>query len=200
MDTWKSYVAQETLYTPMGGETCDPFPSRSSCEPTLAEMERLHFTYINADYHPDIVAGWESGGCRDDMERRLGYRLVLIDADLPIAATRGAPFRVRIRLRNEGFAAPINPRPVALELSVGSMRRSFTFDGVDPRHWLPGEEVTLERIVVVPADLPAGDVTFALALRDAAAAIQNDARFSIRTANVGTWDAMSGTNMLGTAP
>lgn len=200
VEMWKNYVAQETLYTPMGGETCDPFPARSSCEPTLEEMERLHFTYINADYHPDIVEGWENEGCRDDMERRLGYRLVLIDADLPTSATRGAPFRVRVRLRNDGFAAPINPRPVAIELSVGSTRHSFTFDGIDPRRWLPGEEVVLERIVVIPADLPAGDVTFALALRDAAEALRDDARYSIQTANDGTWDASTGTNELGTVP
>lgn len=197
IEVWKTYVANETNYVPMGGETCESFPARSDCAPALAEMERLHFTYINDDYHPDVVASWSSGGCRDTMERNLGYRLTLIDAELPVEAVRGSSFMLRVRLRNDGFAAPINPRPVVVDLAAGAQRVSFPLDGEDPRTWLAGHEITLERVITIPADLPAGPVTFALALRDASPRLATDARYSIRTANAGTWDAASGTNILG---
>ncbi|MBK8172283.1 MAG: DUF4832 domain-containing protein [Sandaracinaceae bacterium] len=200
VEMWKNYVAQETLYTPMGGETCDPFPERSDCAPALEEMERLHFTYINADYHPDIVSGWESGGCRETMEKYLGYRLVMIDAELPTEIVAGASTLVRIRLRNDGYAAPINSRPVVIEVVAGTRRIPFVIEGEDPRRWLPGTEITLERVVQMPADIGSGSVTFTLALHDAASALAADVRYSMRTANTGTWDATNGVNILGTVP
>jgi hypothetical protein len=199
IDAWKTFVADDTLYTPMGGETC-AVSSRSDCATAVAEMERLHYTYINAGYNPDVVAGWTTGGCLDTINRRLGYRLVLVDAELPTALVPGQSFRALVRLRNDGFAPPINPRPVVVELVQGTRRIPFVFDNVDPRQWLPTEVITLEQVVTIPADLGPGPVSIVLALRDAAPSLATDPRYSIRTANEATWDAASGTNVLRVLP
>lgn len=39
----------------------------------MAEMRLFHYTYINNEYHGDVIASWESGGCFDDVRYRLGY-------------------------------------------------------------------------------------------------------------------------------
>ncbi|MCX7807831.1 MAG: DUF4832 domain-containing protein, partial [Deltaproteobacteria bacterium] len=72
----KRELAVHTLYVPVGGETCQPFPPRSECASALAEMEMHHYSFINRDYHPDVVASWRMGGCIDAIRKRLGYRLV----------------------------------------------------------------------------------------------------------------------------
>lgn len=86
VDRWKTFMDAHSAFVPVGGETCDPFPPRSECASTLAEMERHHYSFINRDYHPDIVQGWADGGCLPTIERRLGYRLALLDAALPSAS------------------------------------------------------------------------------------------------------------------
>lgn len=200
VERWKRYLEEETRFVPMGGETCAVFAPRSECTSALAEMERLHFTYVNADYHPDVVASWERDGCRATMERRLGYRLVLVEAELPDRLEPGRAFVARVRLRNEGFAAPMNARPVVLELTSGERRLELPFAGVDPRRWWPGRDVVLEQRVELPEDLPEGPFRFALALRDPSARLAADPRFAIRTANVDTWDDARGVNVLSVGP
>jgi len=73
----------------MQGETCNPNPPRSGCPTALAELARLHWSILNCESHPDVVAGWTAQGCRPEVERRLGYRL------------RDDP-RYAIRLANHG--------------------------------------------------------------------------------------------------
>jgi hypothetical protein len=44
VELWTEYVAADTFWVPMGGETCAVFPPRSECASALYEMERLHYT------------------------------------------------------------------------------------------------------------------------------------------------------------
>jgi hypothetical protein len=157
-------------------------------------MERHHYSFMNRDYHPDIVRGWQTEGGLPELERRLGYRLVLLDAELPERVRPGGSFRFRARLRNERFAAPFNPRPVELVLRDAAGRHAVTL-AADVRALLPGEH-TLEARVRVPALLP-GAYTLALRLPSAAPALADRPAFSIRLANEGTWRAATGDNDLG---
>ena len=59
----------------MSGETCAPNPPRSDCATALHEMVLLHFSAISAGYHEDVLHSWEEGGCIQEINRRLGYRL-----------------------------------------------------------------------------------------------------------------------------
>jgi hypothetical protein len=195
VDRWKTFLDAHTAFVPVGGETCDPFPPRSACASTLAEMERHHYSFINRDYHPDIVQGWADGGCLETMERRLGYRLALLDASLPERVRPGGSFRLRIHLRNEGFAAPFNARPVELVLTGASGRDTVVLD-TDVRTLLPGEH-TIEARVRVPVRA-AGDYTLALRLPSASISLADTPAFSIRLANEGTWQDATGDNTLGT--
>ena len=71
---WKA----DSRYTIMGGETCNK-PSYCSCIASQRDLKDYHWTYLNKDYNSDVLNGWASSGCYDEIVRRLGYRLVLKD-------------------------------------------------------------------------------------------------------------------------
>ena len=197
IDRWRSFIAAHSAFVPVGGETCAPNPPRSECASTLAEMASHHYSFINRDYHPEVVAGWERGGCMPELERRLGYRLVLVDGELPERVRPGGSFRARLRVRNEGFAAPFNPRPVELVLGSGAAGERVALP-VELRGWLPGSDHAIDVRVRVPATMPPGPHTLALALPSASPSLRGRPAYAIRLANDGVWDPARGENVLGT--
>ena len=193
IEVQKRYLAADTQFVPMGGETCAVNPPRSACPTALAEMQSLHVSFINADYHPDVLKGWKSGGCYPEMDSRLGYRLALTAATLPTVVHPGAELSATLELRNDGWAAPFNPRPLVLVLAQGLERRELPVDS-DPR-WLPGAHTVRAR-VVVPADLPPGRYRLALWLPDASPTLRSRPEYAIRLANEEIYDATTGDHTL----
>lgn len=195
IDEEKAFIEAVTAYTPMGGETCQNNPPRSECPTTLLEMERFHYTEINASYNPQVVRGWKRGGCLDEISRRLGYRLVLETARLDGAVRPGGVLDLAVTVRNEGFAAPVNPRSVEVVLD-GPQRYSVALTEVDVRLWAPGKEASFTAQLRVPAAAPAGTYRLALWLPDAAASLRDRPVYAIRFANDGLWDEATGFNVL----
>ncbi|MGQ9833551.1 MAG: DUF4832 domain-containing protein [Candidatus Villigracilaceae bacterium] len=107
-----------TRFFPTSGETCNPNPPRSDCKTALQEMELLHRSAINQAYHPMVIRNWKEQGCFDEISNRLGYRLALLQAELPLQTQAGGSFSLRVELENSGFAAPIRPQPVYLILTA----------------------------------------------------------------------------------
>ena len=182
---WLAWLNQENLYVPMGGETCNLYPALTDCTPALVEFEDLRFSYINHDYHPDVVDGWTAGGCYEEIDRRLGYRLVLTEVEWPEQVRPGGQIPLTVTVRNDGWAPPVNPRPVQVVLAAGTTHVA-TLDA-DPRGWHPGETVVLQVRLQLPADLSEGDWELGLALPDADPVHALDARYAIQFANDGTW-------------
>jgi hypothetical protein len=195
IDLWKQFVADETRFLVMGGETCNLNPPRSECPSALAELEQLHYSYINADYIQEVLDSWVSGGCWDEIDRRLGYRLSTPEVATPTAIPPGAALQVQVTVRNQGYASPFNPRPVMLVID-GPERETFALDDVDPRSFAPGEDTVLDLRVALPADLQEGDYSIGLLLADPSPALQGDSRFAVRLANADGWDDATGVNWL----
>jgi hypothetical protein len=189
----QEYLAAESLHVPVGGETCNVNPPRSEWESASAELERYHYSYLNRDYHQDVLASWGADGLEEAAER-LGYRFVLTSSTVTSQADGGA--RVSVDVRNDGWAAPYTPREAVLALTAedGSTIDVPFSTGADARLWLPGTTTTVS---VALDDVPAGSYDLALALPSADAGTAADPRFAVRTANVGTWDADAGANALG---
>jgi hypothetical protein len=194
-DVLEAYLEDDTALVPIGGETC-AVHERNACTTTLAEMERFHYSYINDDYHPDVLQRWSDEGCRPEIEQRLGYRLALVASEIPAAVQPGGSFTLRIELDNEGFAAPINPRPVFLVLEHDTERALVDLNQ-EVRGWTPGP-VTIETRIQVPNGAMLGDWRVALWLPDAAEGLQDLPDYSLRLAAEGVWEATSGDNTLGT--
>ncbi|MCP4871396.1 MAG: DUF4832 domain-containing protein [Proteobacteria bacterium] len=189
--TWVGYTAAETLYTLHGGETCNPNPPRSECASATAEMELLHTSYMNDEYRQEVLDSWTDGGCRDEIERSIGYRYAL-SAGGAVANSDG-DVEVSLTLTNVGWGALYNPRTAYLVVDGASGAAVPLAD--DLRFWLPGTEVTVTGALT---GIGPGSHDLALWLPDAAAGLQGDVRYSIRLANTGVWDATTGLNELGT--
>jgi hypothetical protein len=193
---WKDFVATESQFTPVGGETCQYNPPRTDCPNTLQELAMLHWSFINNGYRPEVLNGWTSGGCMETIRRSLGYRLVLKEASLPTTIKPGGTLSLNIRLSNTGFAAMYNPRPLYIVLLGGGKRFEAPVTNIDPRRWAPGQEQTINVSLALPATIPAGTYQLGLWLPDASASLRNSPAYAVRFANTNVWDAATGINIL----
>ncbi len=220
----KAYIAAETRFVPMSGETCGRFavePSfescgvgedcttRSNCPTALSESVAHHWSLLNARFNTDLVGDpsgdWLAQGCLNDFRRRLGYRLELVSASLPDSAQVGGSctWTARVRIRNVGFAAPFNARdwelvlePVAGGALIRQSLRNSAVPMSDPRRWLPELGTFEVTLANLPNSIATGAYRLHLALPDPRASLNTRADYAIQFANVGTWDATRGLNSL----
>ncbi len=190
------YLAAETQYLPMGGETCALSPPRSSWPSAQAEMQLFHWSYLNLDYHQDVLNSW--GANLATARLKLGYRFVLQTSTLDATARPGGSLHVQLSLKNVGWASPFNPRPLQLILRSPTTGAVVALPlAADPRRWLPSDQpITVDERVVVPASLPLGDYDLLLALPDPVPALAADPAYAIQLANQNVWEPATGYNRL----
>ena len=196
VSTWRDYVAQDTQFSPMGGETCAVYSARTNCTAAVAEMTANHWSYLNRRYYPAVITGWVNGGCDSDIRRRLGYRFVLRRVAHSSKVAPGGVLALEVDIRNRGFAAPFNYRPIDVVLSQGTSVRQVARISFDARRLPPGLKTPIKVNLRIPATLAAGPYTLSLRLPDASSRLSADPRYAIRMANAGTWDATTGDNVL----
>jgi len=187
-----AWLEQRAQKAPVGGETCAVAGDRSSWASAATDLARFHWTFLNADYNPDVLASWGPAGLAE-ARRRLGYRLVLVRGSFPASVTSGTNTSVSLTLRNDGYAAPMSARPVVLQL-VGPTGTSVVPVPVDVRTLQPGGSVTVQVPVIAPT--APGSYALRLALPDPSPALSSRAEYSVQLADVGTWDPATGTNDL----
>lgn len=187
---WKG----DTRYLFMGGETCAVSPY-CTCEKSLADMVDYHWSYLNSGYHASVLDRWKTDGCYDDFVRRLGYCLVLTDGYFSREPVKGSDFRVVLKIRNAGFAAPMNPRNVEIVLvSASGEKTVYALDDVDPRFWFENQEITVDETITLPSS--AGEYSLYLNLPDPEETLKDNPYYSIRLSNKDIWDAGTGYNFL----
>ncbi len=194
-----------------GGETCDGSGHNDSAGVTVqSEMAAINFTEINVDYWSGNINIWKAANLSASgndpaetafvrLQRKMGYRLRLIDATFPTAATAGGNFTFSANLSNDGYSSIIKPRPIFLVLESGANRYNLQMSSVDVRKWVSGANALAQQSVTLPSNMPAGTYKLALWLPDSAAGLQSRPEYSIRLANTGTWDAAAGYNVLSNA-
>ena len=191
-DATREYWKRDTRYTLMGGETCG-VSSYCECAVTLKDCEDYHWTYLNIEYNRQVHNVWKDGGCWDEIERRLGYRLSFADIYHSTPAA-GQDMTVALQIKNSGFAAPMNGRAVELILVDGNGKKTvYELDDVDPRYWFAGRTINIEKAISIPADA-SGKCTLYLNLPDPKPTLHDNPRFSIRLANDGVWNDDLGYN------
>jgi hypothetical protein len=210
VDEWRDYAATDTRWTFVGGETCGN-NARASCESALGvpvspgvlakpgDLPQFHWSFLGSGwYQPTVGPTGVLAACRDEITERLGYRLVLEEAIHSTAVRPGHSLVLRVRLRNDGFAPPVNPRPVFVVLHAGATAYLAELGGVDadPRRWAPGETRTLSRTIAVPASVAEGTYALSLWLPDAGTSIRARPEYAVRFVNAGTWEAATGHNVL----
>ncbi|MGW0231192.1 DUF4832 domain-containing protein [Actinopolymorpha singaporensis] len=199
----QEYLAQDSRFVPVGGETCNVDPPRSEWPSAEAEMARYHYSYLNSDYNKDVLGSW--GANLEEARQRLGYRLRLATGSFADGVRPGRSFTVKLGLRNDGFAAPYNPRSVRLILT-GEHRSYEVPLAVDPRRWEPGTSIEVNARVC--AGLPPGRYALSLDLPAPEARLRSQAllpgtdtsyhaAYAIQLANTDVWNSRTGYNDLG---
>ncbi|MFN3639371.1 MAG: DUF4832 domain-containing protein [Flavobacterium sp.] len=191
------YLEQETRFLPMGGESCAVYEPRTNCTTAIFEMSKFHWSYLNLDYYPAVIQNFQQNACFEEMQRKLGYRFELQQAQLPQSANQGGQLNVQISINNSGFAAPYNDRTAYIVLKNLSNNEVFSFPlDADPRTWLGPDVITINEQIQVPSDLPTGTYKMYLHLPDASAGIASRPEYAIRFANQNIWESSTGYNSL----
>ena len=195
---YKSVIAADSATVPVGGETCAVNLPRSGCASAVSEMQYLGFSYLNQDYHPDVINGFKTGGCFNQITNQLGYRFELGSSSLQFSngATR---LTGSIQVRNTGWSPMYAARSVKLRFlkSNGTILGDVPLDTASPQDWQPNQSYTS---IPVGIDVPSSvlneaTVNIALVLPDSNPTLAADPRYSVQFANVGVWNSSRGDNI-----
>ncbi len=215
------FLEKETLYVPIGGEPGDPesidpaVPANanspfSSCT-TVTKLFRLqHWSTVglyNLGSDASAIKRWQRDGCYPTFEKKLGYRFELVSSSLPSSVNKSSNLVMSFAVKNVGFASPYNPRRLELILRNKTTKQVFrirlnsgsavpTNRTNDPRFWQLSTTTTVNVNVALPSALPIGTYELLLNLPDPVRSLYRDPNYSIRFANVGTWEATTGFNNL----
>ncbi len=194
----RTYLEADGAFLPMGGESCEPNPPRTDCPNALAELKRFHWDFYNPLYHPSVWTGWQKGGCRDEIVRRLGYRFVVDRVQYPKVVRPGGVVPLQVDFRNVGFGTLFNARPAKIVIDDGKQRWTVTLTGYEVFHKLgAGTGGILVVRLRLPATIAPGKAKIELALPDAAPGLATRPEYSVRFASKDlAFDAVHGTNVL----
>ncbi len=197
----KPFWAAESRYTIMGGETCVDNATYTNCSNAQKEMRRFSWTFCNDLYNPAVITRWKSTTpgpeCFTAISNNLGYRLVLQNATFS-SGTSLNMINYSITIKNEGYAAPVNPRKIELVFRSTTTTENFIRPiNVDPRKWYGGSTITIAGTINTPVALTAGNYTMLLKLSDPETSLASNIKYNIQLANGGAlWEPATGLNKL----
>lgn len=195
----RRYFEADSRYVAVGGETCDDaFSPQNDCAPAgyaETEMKNMHYSYLNSGYNKDVARDWDSGGCMHSIKTKLGYRILLKKAVLPLKVRNRGKITVQLDIKNLGYASPFNPRPLQLLLR-NTVTGTVTIVPMSSnvQQWFPGD-ITVKEILKLPA-LKKGRYQLLLNMPDGYTSLSENPAYSIRLANEDTWEAATGYNSL----
>lgn len=191
------YMAQETKFLAMGGETCEVNEPRTNCSNAMAEMAQLHWSFLNSDYNVSVLGNFTEDGCMTDIQKKLGYRFELKSGTYPQSATAGNNINFNFKVKNQGFAAPYNERHVYLVLKNSVTNQVYSVQlATDPRFWLGANDITVNENIQLPSNMTAGNYKLYLHLPDASPSLAARPEYAVRLANESVWEATTGYNNL----
>jgi hypothetical protein len=199
--TEKPFWAAESRYTIMGGETCIDNATYTNCTNAQKDMRRFSWTFCNDLYNAAVITRWKSTSpgpeCFTAISNNLGYRLVLQSANFS-SGTALNVVNYSITLKNEGYAAPVNPRKVELVFRSTTTAENFTRTiNTDPRLWFGGSTITLAGTINTPVVLTAGNYDMLIKLSDPEPTLAANIKYNIQVANGGAlWETATGLNKL----
>jgi len=195
----RRYFEVDSRYVAVGGETCDDaYSPQNDCEPVghaESEMRAMHYSYLNASYNNKVNNDWDSLGCMLSIKQNLGYRFVLRGATISSKIKKGNTLSVLLNIENKGYASPYNPRPVQLLLRNKVTKKIYSFDfKTNIQKWFSGDIAVKQNFAIT--NIEKGEYEVLVNLPDGYKRLQNNPAYSIRFANINTWEASTGYNNL----
>lgn len=191
------YLESDTKYVPMGGETCDLNKVRSNCGIALAEMDRFHWSFMNLDYHPAVIAKLKNDKCFGEINNRLGYRFELKEGKFPNKLAVSDKLHFDLTINNKGFATPYNKKSVYLILRNTDDKTEYPILlDADPRFWDKDKNIALSYDLDLPSTITSGNYELFLHVADDDDQLKKRPEYAIQMANTGTWELRTGYNKL----
>jgi hypothetical protein len=209
MQAEKNYLNQDNQFVLQTGETGGDADIELILNKDwiMGQLEKMHWSCVDYELVSKSNKKYDElmkpGGIHEQIGKRLGYRFRLLKSVLPEKVRQGAAFRADIYLTNDGVAAPFNNRLVEIVIrqkprfDLYKTREEYKLRvDVDPRRWLPGKEVHITAYGGVPLFLPIGAYDIFLNLPDPMPSLYERPEYSIRLANTGVWEELTGYNKL----
>lgn len=196
----KDFLNQDNLYLVQGGETCSSNSDAQpyiGCDNALKELARMRWSALNSEFEEGVLNTWKNEGCFGEIERRLGYRLKLVNSEITNSVKPGGKFSAKLNIENVGWAGAYNPRLLEIVLRNRETSEEYYLRvNEEPREWLPGSITTVNIEGGLPANIPSGEYEIFLNLPDPDSRLYNRPAYSIRLANVDVWENSTGYNSL----
>ncbi len=198
LESQKKYLNQENKYVPQEGETCNCNSPRSDCQSAVNELIKMRWSSLNKDYIACVLDSWVSQGCYTEIAKRLGYRLRLINSEIPKSIFKGSTFDFKFTIKNDGFASPYNAHTSELVFRDKVNGNKYIINlKLDSRKWLPDlKEIDLNLKLSFPNTIPSGEYELFLHFADPEPSLHDNPAYAIRLANQNTWEASTGYNSL----
>lgn len=186
-----TYMANETQFLPMSGETNGLNAPRTDGANALLEMDLANWSIVNRDYHSSVINGWITSGHFPEILRKIGYRFVLRRTAF---SQDGPDIRAVVDLENIGSARPFLARKAYLVFKrAGDGAETSVEVSSDIRRWAEGEN---RLTVTIPAET-IGNGLHEVFLYLPDPNLPDRPEYAIRFANADVWQYGSGRNKLG---
>jgi len=190
----RDYTSVSTNFVSNGGETCYNDPANSDTTCLVEDIEIMKFTWLNADYNNDLNNQWID--CIDDISKSLGYRYVLNSTKFPSELQASKTFNFALDIKNVGVAPIYSVRNLELIFRNKTTNDEIKvpFIGLDLRT-LQGRASKIFNLYATAPDVT-GDYDILLNIPDLHSSIANNVKYSVRLANMNTWEPSTGYNDL----
>ena len=184
IEAQRMFTRQHVQYTSFGGETCAPIAqARTTCSDILREGKEFRLAYLNYDYHETFIDGWTKEGCMADVQKNIGYRIELSQFQISSQANASGSLKWALKLSNQGWARPINPRNIVVRFTSSSgSSKDVVLENTNLRTLDSGASAQWEGTLTLP-NLSAGEYSVSLGAPDPDARLASNTRFSLRFAN-----------------
>lgn len=180
---------QHNQFTPFGGET-NYYGNLAGADNSIFEFARLRISYLNSEYHPDVLSRWQLQTFQDEnayeyIQKHLGYRLILDQAKLGKRVRAGRKMPVQLQMKNVGFA------PIYLEYNTELVLKDpegkvyqYPLD-ININEWnIDSSEFVIRTRITLPAQEELdGEWMLGIAFQDALPDVQNDNLYAIELSN-----------------
>ena len=184
IEAQRMFTRQHVQYTSFGGETCAPVANaRTTCSDILREGKEFRLAYLNYDYHETFIDGWTKEGCMADVQKNIGYRIELSQFQISSQANASGSLKWALKLSNQGWARPINPRNIVVRFTSSSgSSKDVVLENTNLRTLDSGASAQWEGTLTLP-NLSAGEYSVSLGAPDPDTRLASNTRFSLRFAN-----------------
>ena len=199
VDSLKTFIHDDSKYVAVGGETCSVAPEFTNCKNAVKEFSYLGATYLNGDYHPEVISGFEKSGCWSTIKNSLGYRFEPVAVHMAINAET-MNLSGALTVKNSGWA-PVYDGYVAVirvrETGSDQLLAEQVLADFDLHTLTPNSIRDINFSVSIAKHLDLAALEIAVAIVDPAKELQRNPLYAIRLASKDMrWNPISGENIL----